>query len=139
MDGGDMMPIIQELQVEVDLIVKELKKNQPSTMGATQSGSCFSCGQNVGSFPALPVRHRSPDKKNIGGGFTFDREANRMSQGFNDNMRSELAQIAKDLSPSSKRRKSMAFLGKLSPQKQQIDRKPHKLPTLGKSNTTSQL
>eukprot|EP01084_Bolivina_argentea_P052000 95558_1 len=131
-NGDDILSMIHELQNNMDeLSIANSKNNKQPIMGATSSGSCFSCGQRVNSFPALPSRHRSPDKKNIGGGFTYQNHndkkspTSRLSNKFNDKMRNELVQIATDLA---------------SPQhKFPVERKPVKLPKLTKSNTTSQL
>merc|ERR1712130_491111 len=128
-DSSKMMAMIKELQNNVDQIIEANANNDNRPIvGATSSGSCFSCGQRINSFPALPSRHRSPDKKNIGGGFTFDhndtKSPNRNSK-FSEKMRSDLAAIANDLSPNK--------------HKFPVERKPVKLPALGKSNTTSQL
>ena len=138
-DGGDgnikdpskMLEMIHDLQNDVDEIIKANASNKPQVMGATSSGSCFSCGQRINSFPALPTRLRSQSpKKNIGGGFTFDPSENKSPtklHKFNEKMRNELVEIATDLGSPSRH------------QKFPVERKPVKLPSLAKSNTTSQL
>eukprot|EP01083_Nonionella_stella_P012978 36643_1 len=131
-DDNDMVNIIRRLQKDMDEMMETVydpnanAKNQTPAMGATGSGSCFSCGQRVNSsFPALPTRRRSPDKKNIGGGFTFDHVDKNTK--FNEAMRNELSQIANEISSTK------------STHKFPIERKPVKLPTLKTSNTVPKL
>ena len=121
----NLLPIIKAMQKDIGRLLKA-NDEKPNAAGSTGSGSCFSCGQRVNSFPALPPRLRSPDKKNIGGGFTLDTEP-KSNLTFSEKMRNDLAQIASDIAPPTQHHKFP------------VDRKPHKLPSLTKSGTTPQL
>jgi hypothetical protein len=133
-DRGDLRSTVKALQRDIERIHKSKAQKEVNSMGATGSGSCFSCGQRVTSFPALPPRIRSPDKTNIGGGFTFEAENDRPKANSNSNfsqqMQAELANIAKEIEPQNQQKKHSKY---------SVDRKPHKLPALNKSGSSTLL
>ena len=126
---SNMLQMIHDLQNDVDEIIKANANKGPQVVGATSSGSCFSCGQRITTFPALPTRMRSPDKANIGGGFTFDQNEKKSPSKYNkfsEKMRNELVEIATDLESPNKHHHKFP-----------IERKPVKLPSLDKRNSSS--
>ena len=69
---------------------------------------------------------RSPDKANIGGGFTFDPNEKKSPSKYNkfsEKIRNELVEIATDLESPNKHHKFP------------IERKPVKLPSLDRRNS----